>query len=197
MAGKNTRDVRNRNWVFIVYPESAPENWREILDEQHVPWIESPLHDMDTNPGTGEVKKAHWHVAMIFHGKKSFEQVQEITASVNSPIPQPIQDMRGQIRYFAHLDNPDKAQYSIDAIIPHSGADLDSYLGPTSGEVTAMLAAMTVYVSENGIVEFSDLVDYARENEPSWFKLLSERSTLFMKEYIKSKNFAARCGSNS
>ena len=25
-------DVRARAWTFIVYPESAPENWRDVLD---------------------------------------------------------------------------------------------------------------------------------------------------------------------
>ena len=34
----------------MVYPESAPENWREILDETRMRWIESPLHDRDINP---------------------------------------------------------------------------------------------------------------------------------------------------
>ncbi|WP_425423122.1 Rep family protein, partial [Segetibacter koreensis] len=24
------RDTRTRNWTFFVYPESAPENWRDV-----------------------------------------------------------------------------------------------------------------------------------------------------------------------
>ena len=35
--------IKGRDWAFIVYPESAPENWREILDETHMRWIESPF----------------------------------------------------------------------------------------------------------------------------------------------------------
>ncbi|WP_225354628.1 Rep family protein, partial [Ligilactobacillus murinus] len=57
------KDDRARTWTFIVYPESAPENWRDLLDEYHVPWVESPLHDKDINPD-GTVKKAHWHVIL-------------------------------------------------------------------------------------------------------------------------------------
>lgn len=49
-------DGRTRNWCAVVYPDSAPENWRDILDGQHICWVESPLHDQDVNPGTGEVK---------------------------------------------------------------------------------------------------------------------------------------------
>src|SRR5699024_11179639 len=58
---RKDKDERTRNWTFVVYPESAPEDWREIIDDLHVPWIESPLHDKDVNPD-GEIKKPHWHV---------------------------------------------------------------------------------------------------------------------------------------
>ena len=42
--------------LFIVYPESAPSNWRDTLNKTHLRWIESPLHDKDVN-ADGEVKK--------------------------------------------------------------------------------------------------------------------------------------------
>ena len=38
---------KGRDWTFVVYPESAPSNWRELLDDTHLRWIESPLHDKD------------------------------------------------------------------------------------------------------------------------------------------------------
>ena len=37
------KDGRTRNWNVIVYPESAPENWRQIIDDLHIEWAESPL----------------------------------------------------------------------------------------------------------------------------------------------------------
>ena len=59
---KRTGDnARVKVWTFIVYPESVKENWREILDEMHIQWVESPLHDKDLN-ATGEAKKAHRHI---------------------------------------------------------------------------------------------------------------------------------------
>ena len=67
---KNKKDVRARTWTFILYPESAPENWRDILDGYHIPWVESPLHDRDVNPD-GTVKKAHRHIILLCAGKKS------------------------------------------------------------------------------------------------------------------------------
>lgn len=49
MAAKMAAKDRKRNWVFVVYPESAPENWREQLKEMLVPGFISPLHDKDVN----------------------------------------------------------------------------------------------------------------------------------------------------
>ena len=41
---------RFRNYATVVYPESAPENWQEILSDQIIPAFISPLHDSDVNP---------------------------------------------------------------------------------------------------------------------------------------------------
>ncbi len=50
------KETRKRNWVFVVYPDSAPENWREMLRDIHVPGYVSPLHEDDYN-ADGEKKK--------------------------------------------------------------------------------------------------------------------------------------------
>ncbi|WP_217492410.1 Rep family protein, partial [Lysinibacillus xylanilyticus] len=81
------KDERTKTWTFVIYPESAPENWREIIGEEHTPWVESPLHDKDVN-ADGEVKKPHWHVLMMYNSKKSFNQIKRLTDELNAPIPQ-------------------------------------------------------------------------------------------------------------
>lgn len=104
----SAKDNRSRTWAFVAYPESMPENWREILDALSVPWACSPLHDKDINETTGEVKKPHRHFVMSFPGKKSYEQIKEITDKLNAPVPQKCLSIRGAVRYFLHLDNPEK-----------------------------------------------------------------------------------------
>ena len=44
-------DNRFRNACFLVYPDSAPVDWIEILRAQKVPVIVSPLHDKDKDLG--------------------------------------------------------------------------------------------------------------------------------------------------
>ncbi|WP_245335898.1 Rep family protein, partial [Staphylococcus sp. GDY8P117P] len=71
-------NVRTRNWTFVIYPESVSEGWRDILDDEHIQWVESPLHDKDTNPN-GEIKKAHKHILVMYDGVKSYNQILELT----------------------------------------------------------------------------------------------------------------------
>lgn len=49
------KDERTRNWTIIVYPDSAPENWRAILAGLHIQCYISPLHDKDVR-ANGEPK---------------------------------------------------------------------------------------------------------------------------------------------
>ena len=59
------QSFKKRNWAFVVYPESAPENWIEQLQLSGAQFTISPLHDKDLN-ATGEPKKAHWHVIAVY-----------------------------------------------------------------------------------------------------------------------------------
>jgi len=184
---KAIKETRTRSWTCVVYPESVPENWINIINDMHIKWVCSPLHDKDTN-ATGEVKKAHWHILFLFAGMKAYEQVKEITDELNAPIPQSCHDAKALVRYMAHLDNPDKTQYSTNDIKVYGGADLNELLSPSSAEKQMIIDEMMSYVKNNMIMEFQDLSDYARENEPSrWFSALCNNSMNIMIAYIRSQ----------
>lgn len=180
------KDIRSRNWVFIVYPDSAPKNWREILDGYHVQWIESPLHDKDTNPD-GTIKKAHWHVVLLFGSKKSFQQVKEITDELHAPIPQKVVNLKGQVRYLIHLDNPEKYKYSRDKIIGHCGADVDGYFQLSYSLKNELLWDMIKYIRENNVTSFAQFLGYIQDSEQcDWFDVAMNRNTLALKTVIDS-----------
>ena len=177
---------RTRNWSFIVYPESAPGNWREIIDDEHIQWIESPLHDKDID-ADGEIKKPHWHILVLFDGVKEFNQIKELTDRLNSPIPQKAASSCGLVRYMIHLDNPEKHQYSRSEIIAHGGADIGDLLKPTSASRYALIAEMEDYILENGITEFCDLTNYAKHNRfDDWYPLLCDNCAYIIGQIIKS-----------
>lgn len=190
MAKKSTtsgdKDTRTRVWTFVIYPDSVPKNWRDILDDFHVQWAESPLHDKDLT-ATGEPKKPHIHVVIAFPQVKSYEQVKAITDALNAPIPQRTHDLHALVRYFAHIDNPEKAQYSVSDILGHGGLDVGECLRPSGSERYSLIQDMIRYIKSNQITEYQDLMDYAIQFEPEWFKLLCDSASYVVDRYIKSQ----------
>ena len=96
------KDRRARSWSWIVYPESAPDNWRQLLDETGEKWIESPLHDKDINETTNELKKPHWHIIVSFENKKSYNQMLKISEMLNAPKPEKVGSLQGAVQYLWH-----------------------------------------------------------------------------------------------
>lgn len=192
MASKNSSGEsygkgRTRNWTFLVWVDSAPENWRDIIDEEHIQWVESPLHEKDINPD-GEIKKPHWHILVLYESVKTYEQVKELTDKLHTTIPQKAASVKGMVRYMAHLDNPEKAQYSITEIIGHGGVDITALLRPSSSERYQLIAEMMDYVQDSDIIEMEDLLMYARrERFDDWFPLLCDNSAYIMGALLKSR----------
>lgn len=176
---------RGRNWSIVVYPDSAPKDWIKLISQE--PVAISPLHDKDVNPD-GELKKRHYHVLFAYKGNKSFEQIDEIARLLHAPIPQRVNSLTGAARYLTHMDNPEKYQYDDADIRTSGGFDLQSCLALSSGDKRQMLKDMIVYIRDNDIVHLVDFTDYClSEKAPAgWFELLTERNTIFLKEYIKS-----------
>lgn len=187
---KSRGHERTRNWACVIYPDSAPENWREILDESQIEWIESPLHDSDINPDTAELKKAHWHILLFFGGVKSYEQVVEFLKPLNCPAPQRCHNAKASVRYMAHLDHPDKHQYRVSEIKAHGGVDLAELLRPNSSERYTLIAEMIAYCRENNITEYADLLQVAKdEHFDDWFPLLCDSASYVMTCYLKSARY--------
>ena len=178
-------DCRVRNFATVVYPESAPSNWQEILQEEFVPVFISPLHNMDINP-TGEKKKEHYHVIVMFEGKKSLEQVTEIFSKIGGVGLEKINSLRGYARYLCHLDNPEKYQYPQEEIIQMCGADYPNVIGLITDKYKC-ISQMVDFCEQNKVVCYADLFIYCKENRYDWFRVLCDNGTVVIKEYLKSR----------
>ncbi len=183
---RSKKSTRTRYYTFVVYPDSAPGGWEEIIDAQHIAWVRSPLHDRDVN-GDGSAKKAHWHVMLAYDSLKTLEQANAVSALVNATVCQCVESPRALVRYFAHLDNPDKAQYDQRDIVCHGGYDLGDTLRTSNQSRYDVIRAMLAYVVDADIVEYEDLVIYAMYNEPSWFEALADNCTYMVNAFIKSR----------
>lgn len=180
---------RSSKWAFICYPDSAPEGWEELLKSYFIPFAVSPLHDKDLNP-TGDEKKAHWHVFLEFESLKSYEQVKEITDKCNGTIPQVVHSPVGMIRYFIHKDNPEKHQYDWADIRVFCGFDIEKYDSYTDSEIDSILAEITQFIDDKCIVEYADILAYARNKENNhyddWYRII-RKNTIFINAYITSR----------
>ncbi|MCI5549131.1 replication protein (plasmid) [Limosilactobacillus reuteri] len=180
-------DERKRNWSFIVYPDSAPKKWQSVLADYHVPFIVSPLHSKDRKDD-GTFKKAHYHVLILFSGKKSYNQVKQITDKLSSPIPEAVASTKGLVRYFAHLDNPEKAQYDPSEIKGFCGADVDSYFTMSRSTRRSVLKDITQYILNNHVTDLSTLVQEALDrNDDNWFSIIVDTNTWYLNMLINSE----------
>lgn len=185
MSDKKT--TKKRNWAFILYPESAPENWREVLQQSGLQCAISPLHDLDVNP-TGEVKKAHHHVIACYSGPTSYNVVKALCDSLNSPIPQALEQVRGYYRYLTHKDNPEKVQYSDLDITTINGFNISDYVEMTKSEVIKIKRDVQTFIRDNDLVEYSDLMDLLQDMTEcvEWYDVASN-NTYFFEKYISSR----------
>lgn len=186
MAEKN---VKKRNWAFVLYPESAPADWREQLQKTGLPCAISPLHDRDVN-ATGEQKKPHYHVMVFYQGPTSYNVVKRLTDGLNQPIPQVVEQVRGYYRYLTHMDNPEKAQYAASEIRTLNGFNIADFVEITKSEVTKVLRALMDYIRENDLMEYADLMDMTMCEgiPPEWFDVAASH-TLFFTGYLKSRRY--------
>lgn len=186
---KSNHTSRIRNFACVVYPESAPENWQDILAGFFVPAFVSPLHDKDVNP-TGESKKPHHHVMIMFDGVKTNEQAEDIFSAIGGVGCERVQSIRGYARYLCHLDNPEKAQYPPESVRSLCGADYMGVIGLAIDKYKA-IRDMIEWVNEYNVDAFSDLLEYASQERFDWFRILCDCGTVVMKEYLKSKSWKA------
>lgn len=176
--------LKKRNWGAVVYPESAPEDWKEILKLKGLSFAVSPLHDKDINP-TGEVKKEHYHIILCFSGPTTDKTVKDILSELNQPSPIPLESVRGYYRYFTHQDNPEKYQYDKKDIELFNGFDVTDVIN--SFEVFQSLKQIQLLIIENNITEYCDLLDYLLEHDLMDLWNVSCTHTMVLNTYVTSK----------
>ncbi len=176
--------IKKRNWGAVVYPESAPKDWEEILKLKGIAFAVSPLHDKDINP-TGEPKKPHYHLVLCFSGPVTDKTVNDIMKELNQPIAIPLESVRGYYRYLVHKDNPEKYQYNEEDIKLFNGFDVSDVLN--SFEVFNLLKEIQLIILENNIEEYSDLMDYLLQELKMEHYNVACSHTLFLNSYITSR----------
>ena len=191
MAKEKKEVIKKRYWSFVFYPESAPTDWKEILQETGLEIAISPLHDKDINP-TGEEKKAHWHGILCYNGPQTFNAVKTLTDKLNAPIPKPLESVRGYYRYFTHMDNPEKYQYDEKDIQCINGFNIRAFMEMTRAEVNEAKKGIQQLIRDENIIEYCDLLDHLIDAELFDWLDVAYNNTMMLNAYIKSRKYKAQ-----
>lgn len=184
--------ITGRSWAFIMYPESLPENWKDIIVETGLPMAISPLHDKDVNPD-GTFKKPHYHVICYYENSTTYNNVKtNVCDKLNATIPQKLESMRGMYRYHIHLDNPEKYQYDDSLRQLFNGFDVDLASKLTRTETLKILIECYQFCRDNNINEYSDLVNILYDNDMKQMLDVVSFNTLPIKTYLESRRYILR-----
>ena len=184
------KDKRSNKWAFLIYQESAPKNYLDILEEMHIPFVLSPWHDKDINKETGEFKKAHKHGVLFFESLKSYTQVSELlTEKLHTPSHvEVVMSPKGMYDYFIHAENPDKTLYNMDEIESGCGFELEQFLITNNND--QFLSTVIDIIEEHNFTEFNNLVRYARVENSSLLNLIIDK-TFFFAKYLDSRRHSS------
>ena len=179
-----TTTTKTRYWTFVLYPDSAPDNWLDYLKDTHLPIAISPIHNKDINPDN-TLKKPHYHVIVAFDGPTTYKNiVDNFTDFLNCPIPKRVMSLRGMYRYLCHLDNPEKFQYDVNDIIHLNDFNIEM----SESDIIIVIKQIIDVININGIRNYRELFDYYI-NEGFFDELkVIKANAFFFKTYLSCKN---------
>lgn len=186
------KNIKGRSWAFVMYPESMPDNWFDILQQTGLPFAISPLHDKDLDP-TGESKKSHYHVITYYDNPTTLKNVKEnVCDLVNATIPIKLENIRGMYRYHLHLDNPDKYQYDDRDRIFINSFDSNEVNKLTETEIDKLKFEIQILIDTENILEYSKLMKRLATDDLFELWRVASKHTLFFKSYLDSKRNVSR-----
>lgn len=176
---------KNRHWTFVMYPDSLPENYLEILQQTGLEVAISPLHNKDLDQEK-ELKKSHYHVLLCFPGPTTYKKVLSITSKLNATVPQRVLSVKGIYRYFTHKDNPEKYQYDEQEIVCLNGFDSENFVAMTTSQIKMIVRELTNIILNQNILEYVDLIDFLITNEMFDFLDVASSKTIYFNTLISS-----------
>lgn len=192
----NDEKQKIRNFAVIVYPDSKFLNpkWRENLERLGHKAIISPLHDKDTydtdiydKDGNikhlkGDLKKPHYHICVFRKNATTLKSCKKtMIDNIDSSIDW-VEILRGtpnaSYDYMSHKNAPSKAQYNQEEVVCLNGFNPIDYVTQTRSEKINLTKEIYIYIENNGLYEFSDLIQML---------IMEEKEELL--EYVSNRAF--------
>lgn len=163
----------------------------EYLDGLHMPCACSPIHDADTYtqddinkwvrnhidkktgelpeavvkkgiPKLGQNKREHVHVLLCANGPMTPDYFAKLFEDFHAiPYFEKVNSVPSMLRYFAHMDSPEKHQYNCLEIHGFGGMDLSPLLKTSKVTNIEILLDVMDYMLRNDIRHYNKLVRWA------------------------------------
>lgn len=166
-------------WAFILYPESAPKNWLQTLKETYLKIAISPLHDSDVDEDTGELKKAHYHVLVLFGNATTSSIADDLSMSLGQTHCIAISNAWGYYQYLDHDRESNKAKYNHADIQLLNGLVESDIKTLTKEQERQLKRSIHVYIHNNGITEYDLLLEALYTYDSDMYDYASAHTMLF------------------
>lgn len=175
--------TRSSRWATIIYPDSAQPDFIDILHDNHLNFLLSPIHDSDTNKD-GTLKKPHYHLMLYYDSLKSKQQVQELITQIGGVGCELVHSATSYARYLCHLDDPDKCQYNPDDVVAYGLIYSDC--ASDSDTKYHNYADVIEYIEQNHIKSYSMLLRNLARDNFVLFKAVVDKHTMY-RDYLYSR----------
>ena len=184
-----------RNFTFLMYEDSAVEDWFEALTNMHIPAAVSPLHIGELKED-GTEKKPHYHVVLMYSQKHSIAQALEIVEELHG-VPSlknnfkefVVGDLQLMLRYLCHLDNPEKKQFPIEDVRIIGALNYEAAI-QQSADIIQTLVDITFFVHTNHMTNFAEFMCWCGENNRHWFEIAATECTYYLATLIKTEAYS-------
>lgn len=182
-----TKNTKARNFAFILYPESIPENFIENLEKTGIPMAISPLHNLDKterkfkdmttdeqeiiSAGGSIYKKPHYHVLYIARNPVTVESIRKkIKRNLGDQSVSHIEIVDSVEYYFQYLTHESsdaikkgKHRYDKKDLIFINDFDIDRYVTLDENEKKELRQTLLEIVDEYNIVNVKELSSFIRQ----------------------------------
>lgn len=178
------------------------------------PLHDKDINEIDTETGEIQYKDPHWHCVFDYGSgaNKTVSQMFDLIQPIRQYVaianldkitidtdPRKVdgiikvwknencvKNMRSLLRYFKHLDNPEKFQYLDESYRTFCGFNVEDRILSQEDSIS-ISKDIKNFVKNEECYLFCDLVDYAEECRPEWYSLLlSSKFSSFITNYMRS-----------
>ena len=166
--------------------------------------IDPETGDLDVNylddaPYVGKPKKPHCHLLIKLPSQQDAFFYTDLLGDcvyLRPSIWEKCHCVTSSIRYFAHMDSPQKAQYQVGMIHGFGGIDMSCLYKRDENQNLKIMARVNKVIKSQGIRYFYQLVDYAMSHNDMDMLSYVRGSSAFYNSIFTSKRFHSYDTSN-